>query len=423
MSVFQSRTVAPRAERLPRRRDDRVGTARVGELQLADAAPRVGRREAVEGGDRDDGPPLVDLREARRHDPRDDERRPARRRDAPGQRQGGRLQDERPPFGRPEPRGEAGAEEDRHLLARGRAGPSARRATGPGPRRRVVASPAGTSSPFTTASTPAGTFGPRRSPGAKAVLATAVTPGTSASAARRRPSSASGPGQDEDLGVRPGELLEELAPVARHEPHRHDERRRPERDAREGEGRDRPEKPPAPPREEPAGEEEGDVHARLRRASARANSSKSGSESCGPGADSGWYWTAKTGRPASRNPSHVPSFRLTCVSSSPAGSDPGSTAKPWFCEVIGDDARREVLHRVVHAPVAELQLERPRPEREAEELVPEADAEDAASPCRRAPGSSRRSDGSAAGSPGPFERKIAVEAERAPRRASSPGRR
>ena len=58
-----------------------------------------------------------------------------------------------------------------------------------------MASPAGTSSPFTTASTPPGTFGPRRRPGAKAVLATDVTPGTFSSDARVAASAASGPGR------------------------------------------------------------------------------------------------------------------------------------------------------------------------------------------------------------------------------------
>ena len=55
------------------------------------------------------------------------------------------------------------------------------------------------------------------------------------------------------------------------------------------------------------------------------HSSKSASESCGPGADSGWYCTAKTGRSVVRKPSHVPSLRFTCVSSTPV-SESGSTA-------------------------------------------------------------------------------------------------
>ncbi len=58
-----------------------------------------------------------------------------------------------------------------------------------------MASPVGTSSPLTTASTPAGTFGPRRSPGAKAVFATAATPGRPASVFRTSASSASTPGR------------------------------------------------------------------------------------------------------------------------------------------------------------------------------------------------------------------------------------
>ena len=157
------------------------------------------------------------------------------------------------------------------------------------PRSRVVASPAGTSSPFTTASTPAGTFGPRTSPGANAVFATARHAGDSCERRARRPVLSVRSGEDEDLRVRPGELLEELAPVARHETHRHDEGRGAERHPREGERGDRPEEPALPPREEPAGEEEGNAHDAQAAARERANSEKRESESCGPGADSGWY--------------------------------------------------------------------------------------------------------------------------------------
>ena len=53
------------------------------------------------------------------------------------------------------------------------------------------------------------------------------------------------------------------------------------------------------------------------------------SESCGPGAASGWYCTQNAGSRRCRNPSSVWSFRLKCVSSMSAGfSDSGSTANP-----------------------------------------------------------------------------------------------
>ena len=54
----------------------------------------------------------------------------------------------------------------------------------------------------------------------------------------------------------------------------------------------------------------------------------------GPGEASGWYCTENTGRVLWRSPSTVPSYRFRCVTSTSAGNDAGSTAKPWFCDVI-----------------------------------------------------------------------------------------
>jgi hypothetical protein len=57
-------------------------------------------------------------------------------------------------------------------------------------------------------------------------------------------------------------------------------------------------------------------------------------------------------------------------------SDCGSVAKPWFCAVIETLPGLEILHRLVAAAVAELELEGRAAERVREHLVAEADAED-----------------------------------------------
>ena len=76
-----------------------------------------------------------------------------------------------------------------------------------------------------------------------------------------------------------------------------------------------------------------------------------------------------------------------------------------------DAARREILAGLVAAVVTELELRRRAAEGEAEDLVAEADAEDRASVWT----SSRtigRTPSTAAGSPGPFERKMPSGAKR-----------
>ena len=64
------------------------------------------------------------------------------------------------------------------------------------------------------------------------------------------------------------------------------------------------------------------------------------------------------------------------MTAQPAGSESGSTAKPWFWLVIATLPVAQVAHRLVAAVVAELELEGPAAQGEAEELVAEADAED-----------------------------------------------
>ena len=64
------------------------------------------------------------------------------------------------------------------------------------------------------------------------------------------------------------------------------------------------------------------------------NSSNNGSQSSGPGAASGWNCTLRNGSERWRIPSFEPSLALVNQASQPAGSVAGSTAKPWFCEVM-----------------------------------------------------------------------------------------
>ena len=128
--------------------------------------------------------------------------------------------------------------------------------------------------------------------------------------------------------------------------------------------------------------------------------------SCGPAEASGWYCTLKTGQRLvphafERVVVEVDVRRLDVA----RAASSGSTAKPWFCVVISTLPGPLVQHRLVGAAVAELELERLRPERQAEQLMAEADAEDrllaeqVAGWCRSR---SRRRPGS----PGPLERKM-----------------
>ena len=50
------------------------------------------------------------------------------------------------------------------------------------------------------------------------------------------------------------------------------------------------------------------------------------SESWGPGDASGWYWRDMTFSAGKARPAQLPSLRLMCVTSTPLGSDAGSTA-------------------------------------------------------------------------------------------------
>ena len=133
-------------------------------------------------------------------------------------------------------------------------------------------------------------------------------------------------------------------------------------------------------------------------------SSKRYRESCGPGLDSGWYWTEKTGSSLWRIPSRVWSFRLTWVTSKPSGQRRRVNRKAVVVRGYFDAARLQVLDRVVGAAVAEGQFVCPPVEGQGEQLVAEADAER-----REAFRAERRMTGSAAfaisGLPGPLLRK------------------
>mmetsp|Transcript_4344 Transcript_4344/g.17331 ORF Transcript_4344/g.17331 Transcript_4344/m.17331 type:complete len:217 (+) Transcript_4344:90-740(+) len=63
-------------------------------------------------------------------------------------------------------------------------------------------------------------------------------------------------------------------------------------------------------------------------------SSKHGSESCGPGDASGWYWMVIAIFSSYTIPAHVPSFRLMCEICTSFGNESGNTAKLWFWEEI-----------------------------------------------------------------------------------------
>ena len=126
---------------------------------------------------------------------------------------------------------------------------------------------------------------------------------------------------------------------------------------------------------------------RERRPSGSRNSSKRYRESCGPGADSGWYCTLNAGTSRQRMPSRVPSLRfqwLRCDASVVGQRDAVCIAHPRVRihrepVVVArdlDDAGREVLHRLVHASVAERHLVGAPPEGQAEQLVAQTDPED-----------------------------------------------
>ena len=98
--------------------------------------------------------------------------------------------------------------------------------------------------------------------------------------------------------------------------------------------------------------------------------------SCGPGAASGWYCTARIGSVRWRNPSRVWSFRFQCVGSIEAGSVAAVHGESVIlrCDRHGSGPR--VPDGVVGPAVPELELEGPAAQGRPEELVAEADAED-----------------------------------------------
>src|SRR5262249_41530422 len=156
-------------------------------------------------------------------------------------------------------------------------------------------------------------------------------------------------------GVAPHELALEVLPIAGHQSHGDDHRHHPQRGRKQRRPRRAVQQPAVPPAQEPPGDHPRQgagreaflplsqggggrrggqgVRAHRRVVASRKRSNRN-EASWGPGAASGWYCTDHTGLSDTANPSTVPSLRLTWVTAQEAGSDSGSTAKPWFWLVI-----------------------------------------------------------------------------------------
>ena len=104
--------------------------------------------------------------------------------------------------------------------------------------------------------------------------------------------------------------------------------------------------------------------------------SKWWSESCGPGALSGWYCTAKARSAGAARPSQQPSLRLTSVTSHAGRQARGVDREAVVVRRDLHAAAAGRAHRLVAAAMAELELVGAGAEREGEDLVAEADAED-----------------------------------------------
>ncbi len=143
------------------------------------------------------------------------------------------------------------------------------------------------------------------------------------------------------------------------------------------------------------------VPARARPSSA-ANRAKRYPDSCGPGLASGWYCTLK--RPQLRV---LQAFGGPVIqvhvghAASPGAAESMSTLNPWFWDVMAIRPVCQVLHGVIAAVVAELQLVRLSAQRQAQHLLTQADAEYGKPPRSSRTVSMTYVTGS--GSPGPLE--------------------
>ena len=97
--------------------------------------------------------------------------------------------------------------------------------------------------------------------------------------------------------------------------------------------------------------------------------------SCGPGLASGWPWKQKAGRSVRARPWIEPSKSDTWVTRRFAGSESGSTEKPWFWLVISTWPVSRSLTGMVRAVMPELHLGCAAAAGEPHDLVAEADAE------------------------------------------------
>ena len=105
-------------------------------------------------------------------------------------------------------------------------------------------------------------------------------------------------------------------------------------------------------------------------------------------------------------PSTVPSLRLRCVTSHVGRQRVGIDREAVILRRDLDLPGLELLHRLIRAAVAELQLVRLAAQRQAQQLMAEADAEDRHARSQAASWTFVDGVGRAAGSPGPLERKM-----------------
>ena len=108
----------------------------------------------------------------------------------------------------------------------------------------------------------------------------------------------------------------------------------------------------------------------------RRNSRNRYSESCGPGAASGWYWTLKAFRSRELEPFARAVVQVHVRDLGVRRERRRVDGEPVILRGDLDVPRLEVLDGLVAAVVAELELERACPDRLSEELVAEADPED-----------------------------------------------
>ena len=188
-------------------------------------------------------------------------------------------------------------------------------------------------------------------------------------------------------GVAPHQLVLEVLAIAGHQGHGDDHGDHPEGGREQRRPRRAVEQPAAPPAQEPPGDHPGEgageevelagsggalTSASSRRGSGRRGTRRRAARARPPGGTA----PTRPACPSTANPSTVPSFRFTWVTAQEAGQRGGIDGEAVVLAGDRHLARRQVAHRLVAAVVAELELEGAAAQGEAEELVPQADAED-----------------------------------------------